>query len=276
MVGEVAYIEPPRETIPDHDYVWTLKKALKGLKSASLRFKKSIVGRLIEYVFTSNRACTTPLYHPDGNVRISIHVDDPPASLGVGPHVHVMDVFSHLQPHLEVRVGEAMGVLTSTSSAKSDRLAIPEATQGEDGHLLRCSSDSNWCGCQETRKSTGCAMVLWGNLLIHAHSTTQTARALSSGEVEWYGCCASAAELSYVQLPLMDVGIKADTPQLYNDATVAKSLAARQGLSRIRHLVQNTQQFQYSRNTAKLWVQGSTLDSIRDTTIPRVQTLYRR
>eukprot|EP00971_Amphidinium_carterae_P289775 5754136-Amphidinium_carterae.2 len=75
-------------------------------------------------------------------------------------------------------------------------------------------------------------MVLWGNLLLHA---TQTL-ALSSGEAEWYGCCAGAAELLYAQQLLHDVGIHVDTPQLYTDATVAKSLAARQGLGRIRHL----------------------------------------
>eukprot|EP00971_Amphidinium_carterae_P222629 4418720-Amphidinium_carterae.1 len=39
---------------------------------------------------------------------------------------------------------------------------------GEDNHMLRCYTDSIWCGCQETRKSTGCAMVFCGNLLNHA------------------------------------------------------------------------------------------------------------
>eukprot|EP00971_Amphidinium_carterae_P257340 5108630-Amphidinium_carterae.1 len=64
----------------------------------------------------------------------------------------------------------------------------------------------------------------------------QTARALSSGEAEWYACCAGAAELLYAQQLLRDGGINADTPQLQTDATEAKSLAAREGLSRIRHL----------------------------------------
>eukprot|EP00971_Amphidinium_carterae_P067672 1340170-Amphidinium_carterae.1 len=56
------------------------------------------------------------------------------------------------------------GVRPSTSSTKTDRLAIPkyiETTEhyrlklsvGEDDHMLRCYSDLNWCGCQETRKS---------------------------------------------------------------------------------------------------------------------------
>eukprot|EP00971_Amphidinium_carterae_P104522 2069892-Amphidinium_carterae.4 len=102
--------------------------------------------------------------------------------------------------------------------------------------MLHCYSDSNWCGCEETRKRTGCAMVFWGNLLPHAHSRKQTARALSSGEAEWYGCCTGAVELLYSQQLLRNVGINVDTLQLYTDATVAKSLAARQGLSRIRYL----------------------------------------
>eukprot|EP00971_Amphidinium_carterae_P118983 2357253-Amphidinium_carterae.1 len=109
---------------------------------------------------------------------------------------------------------------------------------------LRCYSDSNWhrCGCQDTRKRTGPyqsaggVRVFWGNLLLHAHSRTQTARALSSGEAEWYGCFAGAAQRLYAQQLLKDVEVTVDIPLLHTDATVAKSLAARQGLSRIRHL----------------------------------------
>eukprot|EP00971_Amphidinium_carterae_P067166 1329507-Amphidinium_carterae.1 len=155
MVGEEVYIEqfePPREAILDHDYVWKLKKALNGLKSA--------------------RACPTLLYHPDSNVRISIHVDDP---LGVGRHVNVMDVFRHLQQQLEVRVGVAMG----------------------------------------------------------------------------------AAELLYARQLLMDVGIKFDTPKLCTNATVAKSLAARQALTRIRHL-----------EVRYLWLQD--LTEQKNLTVPKV------
>eukprot|EP00971_Amphidinium_carterae_P024224 478171-Amphidinium_carterae.10 len=64
------------------------------------------------------------------------------------------------------------------------------------------------CGGQETRKITGCALhgVLW-NLLLHAHSRTQTARALSSGEAEWYG----SAALLYAQQLIIDVGITVET-----------------------------------------------------------------
>eukprot|EP00971_Amphidinium_carterae_P342274 6481534-Amphidinium_carterae.3 len=62
---------------------------------------------LTEYGFTSNRACPTLVYHSDSNVRISIHVDEP---LGLRPHVNMMDVFRHLQQHLEGRVGGAMGM----------------------------------------------------------------------------------------------------------------------------------------------------------------------
>eukprot|EP00971_Amphidinium_carterae_P015336 302784-Amphidinium_carterae.2 len=80
-----------------------------------------------------------------------------------------------------------------------------------------------------------CSGVLGqSEFLLHAHSRTQTA--LSSGEAEWYGCCRGAAALLYAQQLLKDVGITVDTPQLFTDATVAKFLAARQGLSRIRHL----------------------------------------
>eukprot|EP00971_Amphidinium_carterae_P250560 4974178-Amphidinium_carterae.2 len=57
MVGEEVYIEPPREAIPDHHYVWKFNKGLNGLKSTSLRFQKFILSLLTGHV---PHFCTIP------------------------------------------------------------------------------------------------------------------------------------------------------------------------------------------------------------------------
>eukprot|EP00971_Amphidinium_carterae_P224161 4447984-Amphidinium_carterae.1 len=67
------------------------------------------------------------------------------------------------------------------------QLAAPRQTDWQ--FLRRRSKYLERTEHYETRKSTSCAMVFWGNLLFHVHSRTQTTRALSSGEAEWYGCC---------------------------------------------------------------------------------------
>ena len=43
----------------------------------------------------------------------------------------------------------------------------------------------------ETRRSTSCCLIFWGDVLLHAHSRTQVQIGLSSPESEFYGCCGS-------------------------------------------------------------------------------------
>eukprot|EP00975_Prorocentrum_lima_P016808 3562470-Prorocentrum_lima.AAC.1 len=53
--------------------------------------------------------------------------------------------------------------------------------QAEQKHLTTYS-DSDWAGCQKTRRPTNCSMLFHGRHLIGARSTAQNAVALSSGE----------------------------------------------------------------------------------------------
>eukprot|EP00971_Amphidinium_carterae_P280736 5573333-Amphidinium_carterae.3 len=119
---------------------------------------------------------------------MSIHVDDP---LGVGPHGN-MQVFQKLQQHLEVRVGETMG----TGHAEDE---VP--------HYLLRQLPAPKSICEDaTRTHTGLGakklaraqVVQWYFDVAYyfTHPRTQTARALSSGEAELYGCCAGAAEIN--------------------------------------------------------------------------------
>ena len=43
-------------------------------------------------------------------------------------------------------------------------------------------SDADWAGCTETRRSTSCCLIFWGDFLLHAHSWTQVQIGLSSPE----------------------------------------------------------------------------------------------
>ena len=57
--------------------------------------------------------------------------------------------------------------------------------QQDPGHLVAWT-DSNWAGCERTRKSTSGGAIMYGSHLIKAWSQTQGHVALSSGEAEYY------------------------------------------------------------------------------------------
>ena len=116
---------------------------------------------------------------------------------------------------------------------------------GEEKRYLATKGDSDWAGCHDTRRLTSCALVMWGNCLIHAHSRTQGAvTALSSPGAEYYGCVGAAAEALYVQHLIKDMGFETGI-WLETDASSARAVALRQGLGKIRHL-----------EVKYLWLQG--------------------
>ena len=107
---------------------------------------------------------------------------------------------------------------------------------GEEKRYLATKSDSDWAGCHDTRRSTSCALVVWGKCPIHAHSRIQGAvTALSSPEAEYYACVGAAAEALYAQQLIKDMGFETEIC-LETDASSAKAVALRQGLGKIRHL----------------------------------------
>ena len=50
--------------------------------------------------------------------------------------------------------------------------------------ILKVKTDSDWAGDLEERKSTTCALVTWGGVMLHSHARTQKPRGLSSPEAE--------------------------------------------------------------------------------------------
>ena len=54
-------------------------------------------------------------------------------------------------------------------------------------------TDTDWAGDCATRKSTSCAIVMWGDCVLHVHCRRQSVYGLSSPEAEYYGCSGVAA-----------------------------------------------------------------------------------
>ena len=64
----------------------------------------------------------------------------------------------------------------------------------EDDGIIDVYSDSDWAGCIRTRKSTSGGVMVLGNGVVKAWSSTQTTTAQSSGEAEYYALVRAAAE----------------------------------------------------------------------------------
>ena len=87
-----------------------------------------------------------------------------------------------------------------------------------------------------------------GKHTLKAWSNTQDVIALSSGEAEYYGLVRCAAQGFGVIALLIDMGIERKL-KLKTDASVAKSIAWRRGLGKLRHI-----------STQSLWVQQRVRD----------------
>ena len=104
---------------------------------------------------------------------------------------------------------------------------------------IEVTSDSDWAGCPESRKSTsGYCLHVLGNL-IHSSSRTQASIALSSAEAELYAMCSAVAEGLYLRNLMEEAGISEGQAmiRLHTDSSAAKSLLSRSGPGRkSRHI----------------------------------------
>ena len=108
---------------------------------------------------------------------------------------------------------------------------------------LKVYVDTDFGGCQVTRRSTSGGVALRGKHPIKHWSLTQTTIALSSGEAELGGICRGAALALGLQSLANDLGIALNI-ELLTDATAAIGICRRRGLGKIRHL-----------HVSDLWVQ---------------------
>ena len=103
--------------------------------------------------------------------------------------------------------------------------------------------DTDFGGCQHTRRSTSGGIALRGTHPIKHWSLTQTTIALSSREAELAGICQGASIALGLQALAADLGIQLRI-EILTDATAAIGICRRRGLGKIRHL-----------HVADLWVQ---------------------
>jgi hypothetical protein len=117
--------------------------------------------------------------------------------------------------------------------------------------------DTDFAGCQATRRSTSGGAAMIGGCLIKHWSKTQTTISLSSGEAELHGIAYGAAQALGLQSLLKDLGWKVRI-RVHSDATAAIGICRRKGIGKIRHLA-----------TTDLWIQ----DKVRSKQLELVKIL---
>ena len=112
--------------------------------------------------------------------------------------------------------------------------------------MLVMGCDSDWAGCDLTRKSTSGNAAYLGKSCVRTTSTTQSVIALSSGEAEFYSLVRGASTgLGLVSI-CVDYGLSGLAVQLglKTDSSACIGIANRRGAGKIRHI-----------QTPTLWIQ---------------------
>jgi hypothetical protein len=94
--------------------------------------------------------------------------------------------------------------------------------------------DSDWA-TGWSRKSTSGVMMAVDGVGIKHWSRTQKARALSSGEAEYYAMVTGCAEGLGMQSLAEDLGWRMDV-RIWTDSSAAKAVETRRGLGKLRHV----------------------------------------
>ena len=95
---------------------------------------------------------------------------------------------------------------------------------------IRCYVDSDWAGCNKTRKSTSGSIVqILGSTVVHS-SRTQATVALSSGEAELYAIGQGVNEALFLKNLILEAEFARKVRiEAYTDSTAGKSMAIRFG-----------------------------------------------
>ena len=103
--------------------------------------------------------------------------------------------------------------------------------------------DTDFAGCQLTRRSTSGGAMFHGNHMLRTWSKTQSTVALSSAEAELTGICTGASQGIGMRSMMKDLGFEWALT-IRSDASAAIGICKRRGLGKVRHLA-----------TADLWIQ---------------------
>ena len=113
-------------------------------------------------------------------------------------------------------------------------------------------ADSDFAGCEKTRKSTSAGVIMFGSHLIKSWSTNQAVPALSSGEAEYYALVKAQATSVGIGVTSLasELGITFCNPlRINSDASAAIGICNRIGSGKIRHLA-----------VTQLWLQHKVAD----------------
>ena len=100
--------------------------------------------------------------------------------------------------------------------------------------MIDVEVDADWAGALD-RTSTSGGLIKVGGAGIKHWSRTQRAKALSSGEAEYYALVTGAAEALGVQALAAELGWTMSV-RLWTDSTASISVASRRGLGKLRHV----------------------------------------
>ena len=100
------------------------------------------------------------------------------------------------------------------------------------------STDSDWGGSRDSRKSTSAGVWMLGEHCIKTRSVTQGAFALSSAEAEFYAMVEGVTRAKGLHSLMSEVGFVEveNIIHLRTDSSAANSFVCRRGLVRMRHL----------------------------------------
>ena len=96
-------------------------------------------------------------------------------------------------------------------------------------------SDSDWAGCQQSRKSSSGGVLQIGGHTLKAYSATQNIIALSSAEAELYALVKAASSAMGLVSTAGDFGEHLGI-RVNADSSAAIGIVYRQGLGKVRHL----------------------------------------
>ena len=118
---------------------------------------------------------------------------------------------------------------------------VSKLVQGLNPHEhlpLHAYTDSDWAGCEETRKSSSGEVIILAGTVVETNSTTQPGvPATSSGEAEVRSLTHCAQSAVYVRnLAQEDFGLTVDTPRVWCDSSAALQAAKRIGMGKMRHV----------------------------------------
>ena len=116
---------------------------------------------------------------------------------------------------------------------------VPRAAFGYQQRLktLVTWAESDFAGCEQSKKSTSPGVVVFGNHFVKSWSTNQAAIALSSGEAEYYGL----VKVGSISLGLKAIAFKLviefEVPiEISSDASAAIGISNRIGSGKVRHV----------------------------------------